>query len=185
MKIKGLIIQARIEFIKDYFGEEGWNKIRGSMSEQDRNILDGTIVAGIWYPFEFGEKLDRAIVEVLGNGDDRVFEEIGVKSAKRSLVKVHSSFIREGDPQAFMKKAGLIYRFYYDTGYREYEQTGANSGVMTTYDAETYSAVDCLTVIGWYREGLRMCGARNIRAYEDECRARGGSCCRYRFTWDM
>lgn len=185
MKIKGLIVQARIEFVKDHFGEDAWNKVLESLSEEDRKILEGTVVTAIWYPFEFGERLDKAIVDVLGGGNDRIFEEIGAKSAKRSLQKVHKSFLSEGDPQAFMNKADLIYKFYYDTGRREYRETGPNAGVITTYDAETFSTADCLTVIGWYKEGLRMCGARNIRAHEEECRARGGSCCRYRFSWDV
>ena len=84
-----------------------------------------------------------------------------------------------------MEKAPMIYRFYYDTGYREYLPTGPNSGVMTTYEAETFSVADCLTVIGWYKEGLRMCGARDIKVIEIECRATGGSCCQYRFQWQM
>jgi hypothetical protein len=84
-----------------------------------------------------------------------------------------------------MRKADMIYKFYYDTGRREYEETGKNSGVLTTYDAETYSAPDCLTVIGWYKEALKMCGARNVKVVEEECRARGGSCCRYCFSWEI
>jgi hypothetical protein len=43
----------------------------------------------------------------------------------------------EGDPESFLKKAEMIYEYYYDTGYREYEATGDTSGILTTYDAET------------------------------------------------
>lgn len=185
MQIKGLILQARIEFVKEYFGEDGWKKVLEAMNEEDRQILDGMIVTATWYPFEIGERLDQAIVDELGGGDQSIFEEIGAKSARRSLLKVHKSFLTKDDPQAFMKKADMIYKFYYDTGYREYEETGPTSGIMTTHEAETFSAPDCLTVIGWYKEGLKMCGAKNVKAYEEECRARGGSCCRYRFSWEL
>ena len=82
-----------------------------------------------------------------------------------------------------MKKTDSIYKFYYDAGYREYKETGLCSGIMTTYDSETYSVPDCLTVIGWYKEALKMCGAKDIKAIEEECRAKGGSCCRYKFDW--
>lgn len=88
-----------------------------------------------------------------------------------------------GDPQAFMKKAEVIYRFYYDVGHREYEQTGENEGTLTTYDAETFSGVDCATVIGWYKEALAMCGANNPRVEEVHCRARGDDVCEYRVRW--
>ena len=185
MQIKGLILHARTEFVIEHFGEDAWARVLESMSEDDRRILGDMIVTAKWYPFEVGERLDRAIVDVLGGGDEKIFEEIGVKSAKRSLLKVHKSFLTPGDPQAFMKKADMIYKFYYDTGYREYQETGPVSGVISTYDAETFSTADCLTVIGWYKEALRMCGATNVQAVEEECRAKGGTCCRYRFKWEM
>jgi uncharacterized protein (TIGR02265 family) len=185
MQIKGLILHARIEFVKEHFGEEAWNHVLESMSEEDRRLLGDMIVTAKWYPFEMGERLDRAIVEELGGGDESIFEDIGVKSAKRSLLKVHKSFLTPGDPQAFMRKADMIYKFYYDTGYREYSETGPTSGVLSTYEAETFSAADCLTVLGWYKEALRMCGAKKVQAVEEECRAKGGTCCRYRFNWEI
>jgi hypothetical protein len=55
--------------------------------------------------------------------------------------------------------------------------------VLTTYDAETFSAHDCQTVIGWYERALEMCGARDVRIVEEECRATGGATCRYSVSW--
>ncbi|MBN1163396.1 MAG: heme NO-binding domain-containing protein [Candidatus Krumholzibacteriota bacterium] len=183
MEIKGLILHARKAFVIEHFGEEAWQKVLSSLPERDREVLSEIILTAQWYPFEIGSRLDNAIVKVLGGGDKKIFEEIGVKSAQRGLLKIHQSFLTPGDPQAFMKKAKVIYKFYYDTGYREYEETGPTSGVMTTYEAETFSQPDCLTVIGWYKEALKLCGAREVEVVEEECRARGGSCCRYRFKW--
>jgi uncharacterized protein (TIGR02265 family) len=185
MEIKGLVIQARKDFVDDNFGRGAWEKVLETLSPQDRDTLKDLILAAKWYPFELGERLDRAIVNALGDGDEKIFEDIGVKSAQRSLLKVHKSFLTPGDPQAFLGKADVIYKFYYDTGRREYAQTGPNSGVMTTYEAKTFSVPDCLTVIGWHKEALRMCGARNVEIVEEECRAKGGSCCRYRIKWNM
>ena len=33
------------------------------------------------------------------------------------------------------------------------------------------------------RKALEVCGAKNVRIFEDECRASGGSVCKYRVTW--
>lgn len=183
MEIKGLILQARKDFVIENFGEEAWNRVLAALSPEDRSEIGELILTAKWYPFELGERLDRAIVEILGGGDEKVFEDIGAKSAQRSLTKVHKSFLTPGDPQAFLEKAGVIYKFYYDTGRREYQSTGPNSGILTTYDARTFSVPDCLTVIGWYKQALRMCGAKKVEIVEEECRARGGKCCRYRVTW--
>ena len=184
MKVKGLVIYTRREFVRDNFGEGAWEKVLGTLPQEDRDLLS-VIVASKWYPFETGERLDRAIVRVLGGGRGSVFEDIGARSAQRSLNNEHECFLTPGDPQSFMKSADLIYRYYYDTGHREYVETGPTSGVLTTYDAETFSAADCLTVIGWYKVALQMCGAHNVRITEEECRAEGGSCCRYNVTWEI
>ncbi len=184
MKIKGVVIHSRIEFVKDNFGEESWKKVLDSLPDEDQHLLTDLLLKAQWYPFEIGDRLDKAIVEVLGEGDNKIFEMIGAKSAKRNLLKEHKSFLTPGDPQAFMAKTPVIYKSYYDSGRREYRQTGPNSGVMTTYDAETFSVPDCLTVIGWYKEALRMCGARNVKVIEEECRALGGECCRYSLSWE-
>jgi len=185
MKIKGNIIAARREFVKEHFGDRGWEQVLAALPPQDQQALRGTILPTQWFPFETGDRLDRAIVNVLGRGKAQVFEDLGKKSAVKSLSQMHKTFLTPGDPQAFMRKADTIYHYYYDTGHREYRETGQNSGVLTTFDAETFSAPDCLTVIGWYKEALWQCGATEVTVVEEECRAKGGSCCRYKISWIM
>jgi len=185
MKIKGVVLRAREEFVREHFGDDAWRRIVDTLPDSDRELIGNMVLAARWYPFGIGERLDRAIVDTLGGGSSRIFQDIGAKSAERNLTREHKTFLTPGDPQAFLKKAGIIYNFYYDKGYREYEETGPTSGVLTTHEAETHSVPDCMTVIGWYREALKMCGAKEIRIVEEECRAKGGSCCRYRVEWKM
>ncbi len=185
MKIKGNIIAARRDFVKEHFGDAGWDQVLAALPQQAQQVLRGTILPTQWFPFETGDRLDKTIIEVLGHGDTQMFEDLGKKSAVKSLSQMHKTFLTPGDPQAFMRKADMIYRYYYDTGRREYRETGPNSGVLTTLDAETFSAPDCLTVIGWYKEALRQCGARDVTVVEEECRARGGACCRYALSWKI
>lgn len=181
-KIKGSIVKSRLEFVRDQFGEDGLNRILDTLPEEDQKIL-GRLVAVAWVDFEIGKRLDEAIVKVLGGGSTRFFERLGEASAEVNLGTLHSAFLTEGDPQAFLAKAPQIYRLYYDVGWREYEATGEREGVLTTHEAETFSKTDCLTVVGWYRKALELCGAKNVRIMEEECRAGGGSVCKYRVTW--
>jgi uncharacterized protein (TIGR02265 family) len=120
---------------------------------------------------------------VLAEGRSDFFERLGAASAEKNLASLHAGYLTPGDPQAFLAKAPQIYSLYYETGRREYTQTGPTSGVLTTHDAETFSGPDCMTVVGWYRKALEMCGAQNVSVTEEECRARGGSVCRYRVHW--
>lgn len=183
MKVKGNIIKSRIAFVKERFGEEGWQKVLAALPEADRKPLASAISVG-WYDFEVGDRLDKAIVKALGGGDTKVFREMGRASARENLTKVHTSFLEPRDPLKFMAKAPIIYRFYYDTGQRAWQQTGPTSGVLTTTGSETFSTADCATVMGWYEEALEMLGAKNVSINEETCCAQGADACRYKVSWD-
>ena len=181
-KVKGSILKSRLAFVDKQFGPEGLDRVMENLDPEDQKALRG-LVPVAWLDFEIGRRLDDAIVRVLGGGRPEVFERLGAASADANLQTVHAAFIAPGDPQAFLAKAPQIYRMYYQTGRREYEPTGEMEGVLTTYEAETFSKADCLTVIGWYKRALELCGAKNPRIVEDSCRARGDEVCRYRVNW--
>jgi uncharacterized protein (TIGR02265 family) len=181
-QIKGTILKSRLAFVEQHWGRGGVERVLASLSDEDQRALKAVFTVK-WYPFEIGERLDAAIVDVLGDGRSEVFERLGAASADANLTTLHKQFLSPGRPHVFLGKAPQIYGFYYETGSRSYEQTGERSGVMTTRDAETFSVPDCLTVIGWYRRALEMCGAEGVSIVEDECRARGGEVCRYRIAW--
>jgi uncharacterized protein (TIGR02265 family) len=183
MKIKGNILLSRLAFVRERFGGEAIEKVLSSLPAEDQKILRGLVSNVGWYPFETGNRLDKAIASRLAGGDMMIFESIGASSARQNLTSVHKLLVRPGDPQAFLANTPTIYRLYYDQGRREYQSTSPNSGVMTTYDAETYSKADCSTVIGWFKEALSMCGARDIHIDEPVCRASGGAFCRYNIRW--
>jgi len=182
-QIKGTILKARLAFVEQHWGREGVERVLASLPAEDQRTLKSLLTVK-WYPFEIGERLDAAIVATLGEGRSEVFERLGAASADANLTTVHKQFLAPGRPHVFLGKAPQIYGFYYETGSRTYEQTGERSGVMVTRDAESFSVPDCLTIMGWYKRALEMCGAQGVSIVEDECRAKGGEVCRYRVTWE-
>jgi uncharacterized protein (TIGR02265 family) len=181
-QVKGSVLKSRLAFVEQIAGKDGVERVLGTLSPGDRQALRD-LVAVQWCPFELGRRLDDAIVTVLGHGKSQFFERLGAASAESNLATVHRAFITPGNPHGFLAKAPQIYRLYYDTGRREYMKTGERSAQLTTFDAETFSAPDCLTVIGWHRKALEMCGVTRVDIVEEECRARGGEVCRYRISW--
>jgi uncharacterized protein (TIGR02265 family) len=181
-QVKGAVLKSRLLFLEEHFGKEGVSKVLDSLSAEDRAVFR-LILPVVWYPFALGERLDDAIVRVLARGDTSFFERLGEASAERNLGTVHRGFLRPGHPHEFLEKSPSIYRTYYEVGRREYTKTGATSGVFTTYDAEIFSAPDCLTIVGWHRKALEMCGVSGVRVRETECRAKGGKVCRYEISW--
>ena len=184
ISIKGSVLRSRLALAEELAPGDGPRRVLARLTGQEADVL-GSILASAWYPFDLGQRVDEAIVQELGGGRTEFFEKLGEASAEKNLgaTGVHRGFLVPGDPHAFLAKAPLIYSYYYDQGRRDYEKTGEREAVLTTRDAETFSGPDCLTVVGWYRRALEMCGATKPRVVEEECRARGGAVCRYRLSW--
>ena len=181
-QIKGAVLKSRLAFVEEHFGKDGVQRVLASLPAVDQRPLR-LLFTSNWYPFELGKRLDDAIVGVLAKGRPDFFERLGAASAEKNLGSLHRGYLTPGDPQAFLAKAPQIYSLYYETGRREYAPSGPTSGVLTTYDADTFSAPDCMTVVGWYKKALEMCGARQVKIVEEECRATGGRVCRYQVRW--
>lgn len=184
VKIKGSVLRSRLAMVDEMAPDGGRERVLARLEPRDRDTL-GALLASSWYPFDLGRRLDAAIVDELGGGQATFFEKLGEASAEKNLGEggVHRQFLVEGDPHAFLDKTPLIYSFYYDQGHRDCEKVGDKEAVLTTHEAETFSAPDCATVVGWYHRALEMCGVDNPRVVEEECRAKGGAVCRYRITW--
>jgi hypothetical protein len=184
IRIKGSVLLTRLALIDDLRPGDGRERVLARLTEDDRRDLGSLLPSG-WYPFDLGRRLDEAIVTEIGGGRTEFFERLGQASAEKNLgpTGVHRRFLVAGDPHAFLEKTPLIYSYYYDQGRREYLRCSEKAAILVTRDAETFSAPDCLTVVGWYRRALQMCGAANPVVEEEECRASGGSVCRYRLTW--
>jgi hypothetical protein len=184
IQIKGSVLRSRLALVEELSPGDGVERVLARLPEADRRTL-GSLLAASWYSFDLGSRLDEAIVAEIGGGRPEFFEKLGEASAEKNLglAGVHRRFLVPGDPHAFLEKTSLIYTFYYDQGRRDYQRTGDREALLTTHDAGTFSVPDCLTVVGWHRRALEMCGATNVRVVEQECRARGGAVCRYAVAW--
>jgi uncharacterized protein (TIGR02265 family) len=182
VKVKGGPLLARLAFVRDHRGEEGVQKVLGRLNDVDRNTCSH-IHTGGWYPFELNERLDEAIASEMGMGDD-VFLLMGEKSAVHNLNGPHKALLSPGNPHGLLKRTPQIYQMYYDVGSRSYDQAGEKRAILRTFDAPTYSRHDCLTVIGWHRKAIELCGGTKVRVVESQCRAAGAAHCEYVCEWD-
>lgn len=181
-RVKGGAVVSRLEFVRERGGEPAVQRVLARLSVEDRKACSQLLTAN-WYPFELNARLDEAIAAEMGIGD-RVFLLMGEKSAAHNLATAHKVFVADRDPQGLLRRTAQIYKAYYDTGRREYEKLAEKKAVLRTYESETFSKHDCLTIVGWHRKAIEMCGGRNVRVVETKCRATGANVCEYVCEWD-
>jgi uncharacterized protein (TIGR02265 family) len=181
--VKGSVLRSRLDFVRSHFGEAGVTSVLTALGENDRRILTAGLLPAQWYDFDLGQRLDQAIMRTVGKGSAETFRSLGKTSAEVNLGGVHQAFVRPGDPHGLLRRAPAIYKLYYDTGRRSYEQTGPTSCRIVTHASESFSEADCLTVVGWHEYAVEMCGGRDVRIEHPACRARGDQVCDYRISW--
>jgi uncharacterized protein (TIGR02265 family) len=181
VKVKGGALLSRLGFVREERGEEGVQRVLARLSDADRSACS-PILTGAWYPFELNQRLDDAIAAEMGMGDD-IFLVIGENSASHNLAGAHRAMLSAGDPHGLLRRAPQIYQMYYDAGRRTYERLDDNRAVLRTYDAPTFSRHDCLTVVGWHKKAVELCGGKNARVTETKCRVNGADSCEYVCEW--
>lgn len=181
-EVKGAIIQSRLAFIEARLGKEGLRRVLARLPADDRKVLSGVVLPMAWYAFAVNERLDQAIGAEIGRGD-ATFRELGAQSASDNLATTHQVYVRSRDPHGLLKHTAQIYKLYYNTGYRTYEWVTASKAILRTFDSESFSAADCLTVVGWHERAIEMCGGSRATVSETKCRARGDALCEYVCTW--
>src|SRR5262249_26432103 len=105
MEIKGAILESRLQFVKDRFGENAVQDVLKALPAHDQFILRKPLNSSGWYNFETGQHLDDAIVQVIGKGDAQMFEEMGAASAQQNLTGIQKFYLDPGNPQGFMLRA--------------------------------------------------------------------------------
>ena len=182
--IRGGVLSSRLKFVREKGGPEARDRVLARLSREDQEILRGWLQGSAWYPFDLNRRLDDAIAAELSPGDRaRIFLEMGRASAEANLLASQRAFVKPGDPQFLLQGAPQIYAAYYAKGRRVYEKTGETSAVLRTHDAESVTAEDCLTVVGWHVRAIELCGGKNVQVVETRCRARGDVVCEYRCEW--
>ena len=181
VKVKGGALLSRLSFVREHRGEEGVQRLLARLPESDRKTCSQLLTGG-WYPFDLNERIDAAVAAEMGMGDN-VFVLMGEKSAVQNLGGPHRAMLSPGDPHGLLRRTPQIYQMYYDVGRRTYESAGEKKAILRTYDAPTFSKNDCLTVVGWHRKAIEMCGGKDARVIETMCRARGAAHCEYVCEW--
>jgi len=181
VKVKGGALLSRLAFVKDSRGDDAVQRVLARLPDADRAACT-PLLTGSWYPFELNQRLDEAIAAEMGMGE-QVFLVMGEKSAMHNLGGAHRAMLSAGDPHGLLRRTPQIYSMYYDTGRRTYDAAGDRKAILRTYDAPTFSRHDCLTVVGWHRKAIEMCGGKNAKVVETKCRAAGAKLCEYVCEW--
>lgn len=183
-QVRGGTLLGRLRVLERRGGNVLVQQVLSRLVPEERDALSGMLLPVGWYSAQLALNLDRAIVEVLSPADRRAaYFSLGRESAEENLHGAHRAFVKLGDPHFLLGKAPQIYRFYYAVGRRTYDRLSDGQGVIKTYDAESVTEEDCLTIAGWHARAIEICGGEGAKVEETKCRVHGDPHCEYLCSW--
>ncbi len=182
--IKGALIAARRAFVVESFGQDAWESLLATLDPEEREVLQGLVLAINWYPLELATRLEHAIVRVLGGGDPTLYDAMGAHSAGRNLRSLYAAFVSTNrDPAGFFSRLLLAYPQMHDFGSAAVEGVRAASMDLVHDYAGHANVGFCRVSVGFFRAASEVLAPSAVSVKEVACQAKGLPRCVIRVRW--
>jgi hypothetical protein len=163
LKVKGILITSTKEYIRKKYGEESWEKILDVLPQDKVKALNRVLLPGGLYDQDIYISLNKAIVDVIGKGDESFLETVGAETAEESIKLYDIVFKRKlKTPEETLEGLvplladtlfeGLTPDVKIGKGYGEYTLTGE-----PLKDGD-FTKILLLRSIGWIRKVFEKIG---------------------------
>jgi hypothetical protein len=119
LKIKGAVIKAPRDWMRTVYGAAAYERALSKLTAEERAFVEGTILAGSFYPLAWWDKFQAAMrEEAKARGEsDAVFNMRNMRETGSTIVRTVYRFILGlMNPQSVLEKAALIYMRTYSEG---------------------------------------------------------------------
>jgi len=182
-RVKGLVLLNARTFCTERFGDQGWSRVRDSLSPSDLEIVDGAVHVG-WYDLGIYDRLHETVDRVLGDDDLRLMVDLGHYCAEHDLSTVHRLFMRMASPSFLLSKYGEFWRRYQDSGTWAVDREAPKRVRCTLSNWGSRSEATCVRLSSYIERFLQLAGGKGARALRTKCNARGDRSCEYLCEWD-
>ena len=184
MKVKGSAVETLPLFIKEKFGEEGFQKWLEVLSPEAQETFRNRILATSWFPLkEILSEPTKKLCETLYGGDLKGAWECGRYSADYALKGVYKMFIKLGSVHFLIKKASTILPTYFDPSNIDIIEQEKNNAVLHITKFEDSDETIERRIAGWIERALEISGCKNIKVTIQKSLAKGDSVTEINLVW--
>jgi hypothetical protein len=182
-QVKGSTVTARIRFVRERWGEDGWRALKTALDPATRAAVETRVLPHDWFPYEAFIELNVGIDRLYGTGDLALCYEMGRYGAEVNLPTLYRIFFRFGSPMYLFEKAARLWQVNYDSGRLVPVAEGPSEIRLRIEDFESPHRAHCLSVLGWASRAIELTGAKVQLADEGLCRTRGDEACEMSLKW--
>ena len=185
MKVKGSAVATIPIFIKERFGEEGYQKWLNALPPDTQTIYSDKILPTSWYPLkQVLMEPTKKLCEIFYGGGMKGAWESGRFSAEQGLKGVYKMFIKLGSVHFLIKKASTILPTYFDPSHIDILELGEKNALLHITKFEEADPTIDNRIGGWIERALEISGCKNIRVSIRKSLAKGDPVTELHLTWE-
>jgi hypothetical protein len=187
VSVKGSAITARIRWVRELYGEDGYRHLKDALDPGARRALEQRIVPHEWVPFELLIAISVELDRIYGKGDLELCRTLGRFAARLNLPTLYRIFYALGSPRVIIQRAPKVWDVHYSSGRLDTSIVRSPEGIETArlqiVDFERPHRAHCLSVLGWCEQSIELSGGTLISAEETQCRTEGAAMCELVTRW--
>jgi len=184
-EIKGILLKAWTDFLKNRYGEKAISEALSTLSTEDRILLSPIFLPSGWYPYSTLHALRKMTRPLVTAADRHLSREIGRHMAKCVFTGVYRSLL-EKDPIKQVEKFLWIRDFFFRETRKLETEIASESRCLVRYryeDGAKPTRAICESLSGFWGMTLELAGASGIKSSHPKCLTAGGNCCEFVFEW--
>ncbi|MEW6729725.1 MAG: hypothetical protein AB1489_00175 [Acidobacteriota bacterium] len=185
-RVRGSIIAARLAFVEQQWGKDGWQSLIDKLPINERSRLNSVIFEYNWFNYTTLELIDQLIVRELAAGDRTILRQLGRFSAHYNYSRLPMQLL-ELSPQEILKRAVRLNVLYQDFGSCRYEtivDTDQIKAVVLVYHYPKEVSCDyCQSALGYFEALLELIGCIAVEVKEKHSSEYNSTTHRYEISW--
>lgn len=184
MKVKGSAVATLPLFVKQKFGEDGFQKWLASLSPEAQDVFKNNVLTVGWFPLkQILSEPTKKICDLFYNGNIQGAWESGRFSAEQGLKGVYKVFIKLGSAAFITKKASTILPTYYDPSEMKVADLQSNNAVIQITKFEEPSDIVDNRIGGWMEKALELSGYKTVNISITKSLAKGAPFTEFQVSW--
>ena len=167
--IKGLVLLSRFEYLEAKQGTKLFKEFLKKISTGDENFARQPVDGANYYPASTLARIDQILLIDYFNNDLDEFRKLGEWNADTLMDKYFNLYSEQYKPVEFLEQFGRLRTYLIGAGEMHIVSSGKNSLMIAIDYGLNIPRSVCLSEQGFISEGLRLCGAKNIKINEKTC----------------
>jgi hypothetical protein len=167
--VKGLVLQSRFEYLDYKQGVSSLTELLKKISTPEANFVRQPVDSANFYPEDILVKIDEILLADHFENDLNEFVLLGKWNARNLISKYFNLYLEEGGPKEFLEQFARLRDSLIGSGEMTISEIGPGKLEVKIDYGQTVPKSICLSEQGFISEGLRLCGARNIKVDKKVC----------------